>query len=351
MEGIYMIKNKINKKVYIGESIHIENRWESHIDDLLNKKHNRKLNEDVKKYGINSFEFSVIKEVPRLGLSTFKHQLLLLIYEDLYIRKYSSVNNGYNCQYTLNCIRDGRKKTLGVKIGLKTINNLIDIMYGTIIENDGKYSLEKEIEYREKYRLNKIDDKSLLNFKLRQSYKDYSFIEDMVSLIKVNNDKIAERIMQSYKDQDVVQIPCKTELEQSCELYVKFIDRFKFAIAEYIYTLKYIKDIEKVDDFEWCGVSRYLTYNEFKLIKKDILSNFNNVELDNIEMAIYHSADILFNDNNFEIPSRLIPDVLEEYAIDYFENTNWRYDSCGEFDDIKDLFSSTEEMIEYLESN
>ena len=30
MIGIYKVENKINKKVYIGQSVNIKNRWESH---------------------------------------------------------------------------------------------------------------------------------------------------------------------------------------------------------------------------------------------------------------------------------------------------------------------------------
>ena len=34
MRGIYKITNKINNKVYIGESLNILRRWDEHIDDL-----------------------------------------------------------------------------------------------------------------------------------------------------------------------------------------------------------------------------------------------------------------------------------------------------------------------------
>lgn len=41
--GIYKIENKINKKVYIGQSINIEMRWKNHIRNYnLNKNNVRK---------------------------------------------------------------------------------------------------------------------------------------------------------------------------------------------------------------------------------------------------------------------------------------------------------------------
>ncbi len=40
--GVYRITNTINKKVYIGESVHIKKRWEKHFNDLVNKNHHNK---------------------------------------------------------------------------------------------------------------------------------------------------------------------------------------------------------------------------------------------------------------------------------------------------------------------
>lgn len=341
-----MIRNKINKKVYIGESIDIHKRWESHKKDMLSGTHNRKLRKDMESYGLDAFEFNVIKEVPSKGLSTYKHCLLLLIYEDLYIRKYDSVNKGYNCQYTLNCIRDGRKKIINTKIGLKTTNNLIDILYGTIKENNGEYSLDMEAKYREKYNLNKIDNKTLLNFKLKKSYRNYEFVNQMVSLIEDNKDKIIDNIISDYS----YNVHERTDLYEYIETYLKFVERFKFAIGEYIYAVKYMHEDITQKDYEYYDVSRYFTYDEFKIIKKDIRLNFNNIDVEKILKVIYSSSTILFYDNNFEIPTALIDGVLEGISIDYCENKDtisYKYDDFG---DIIDLFSSEDEMMEYLDS-
>ena len=37
--GIYMIRNKINNKMYIGQAVDIYDRWEEHIRDLRRNKH------------------------------------------------------------------------------------------------------------------------------------------------------------------------------------------------------------------------------------------------------------------------------------------------------------------------
>lgn len=60
--GIYGIKNKVNNKIYIGQSINIQSRWKTHLRELNNKKHaNKKLTNSFEKYGENQFEFIMLE--------------------------------------------------------------------------------------------------------------------------------------------------------------------------------------------------------------------------------------------------------------------------------------------------
>lgn len=59
MIGIYKITNKINGKIYIGQSINIERRWKEHIFD--NRK-NSLIHLAIIKYGKENFSFEVIEE-------------------------------------------------------------------------------------------------------------------------------------------------------------------------------------------------------------------------------------------------------------------------------------------------
>lgn len=63
--GIYKIENKINNKIYIGQSINIERRWREHKSRSLNKENkdsNMKIYEAIKTYGLNNFELSIIEK-------------------------------------------------------------------------------------------------------------------------------------------------------------------------------------------------------------------------------------------------------------------------------------------------
>lgn len=63
MIGIYKIENIINHKVYIGQSVNIEGRWNTHKKSLRNNKHtNQYLQNSYNKYGYESFEYSVLEE-------------------------------------------------------------------------------------------------------------------------------------------------------------------------------------------------------------------------------------------------------------------------------------------------
>ena len=92
--GIYKIKNKVNGKVYIGQSIDIEKRWQRHIGNINTsdeKKYNLYLYQAIRKYGIENFEFSIIEECD---------QSLLDKKESYWIKYYNSHNKEYGYNLT-----------------------------------------------------------------------------------------------------------------------------------------------------------------------------------------------------------------------------------------------------------
>lgn len=90
--GIYIIKNKINNKVYIGQSLNIERRWKQHLYSGISKTAQdsySKLHLAMKELGINNFYYEILEET---------EQELLTSREDYYINFYDSIKNGYNYQ-------------------------------------------------------------------------------------------------------------------------------------------------------------------------------------------------------------------------------------------------------------
>lgn len=88
--GIYKIENKINGKVYIGQSVNIKRRWTRHKRELNNNIHgNNHLQRAWNEYGSKYFSFELIKACKPKYLNRF---------EKLYIRIFDSMdyNKGYN---------------------------------------------------------------------------------------------------------------------------------------------------------------------------------------------------------------------------------------------------------------
>ena len=62
---IYKITCLINLRVYIGETANIKRRFWNHQEQLAKGKHgNDRLQEDYNKYGVDSFKYEIIEEVP-----------------------------------------------------------------------------------------------------------------------------------------------------------------------------------------------------------------------------------------------------------------------------------------------
>lgn len=88
ISGIYYIKNNINNKYYIGQSVNIKHRKQHHFAELRHNTHrNVYLQNAFNKYSENAFEFKLIKACKPRYLNRF---------EKMYIKIYDSYNNGYN---------------------------------------------------------------------------------------------------------------------------------------------------------------------------------------------------------------------------------------------------------------
>lgn len=93
MSYIYLIKNIINNKVYVGKTSCFINRKNEHLKRLKAGKHvNTHLQSSYNKYGKDFFEFCILEECDNDIIdSREKHWII--------IYKSTSDNNGYNLTY------------------------------------------------------------------------------------------------------------------------------------------------------------------------------------------------------------------------------------------------------------
>ena len=89
--GIYKIENLINHKIYIGQSIEIEKRWQKH----LNAKDNFVIHKALQKYGKENFSFQIIEECDLLDLDN-KEQYWINYYNSLIPSGYNMIPGGSN---------------------------------------------------------------------------------------------------------------------------------------------------------------------------------------------------------------------------------------------------------------
>lgn len=153
--GIYKITNNINNKVYIGQSWNIENRWKQH------KKRSQKsyLSNALKKYGIESFSFEVIITIKDTPFT----QKYLDKFEEIYIRKYNSLNEEYGYNIREAGSRGKLSEVSKKKLSLKAKGRVMpeEIKKKISLKNSGInnpfYGKEHSIETKNKMSLNHVD--------------------------------------------------------------------------------------------------------------------------------------------------------------------------------------------------
>ena len=116
MAGIYKIQNTIDNKVYIGQSINCETRFQHHLKTLKGNYHyNKYLQRAWNKYGESKFTFEIIEECTEEQLNER---------ELFWINQYDGMDSILN--YNLGAV-------LGGKPSFETLQKLIDSHKGTTI--------------------------------------------------------------------------------------------------------------------------------------------------------------------------------------------------------------------------
>lgn len=121
--GIYIINNKINNKVYIGQSVNMDKRIKKHFNSLENGTHyNEHLQNAFNKYGRDNFLVDVLEECSIEELNER---------EKYYIQLYDSASRekGYNIEFGGNnsAVSDETKEKLMIQKSSRNIEDVISI--------------------------------------------------------------------------------------------------------------------------------------------------------------------------------------------------------------------------------
>lgn len=98
LAGIYIIKNNINGKCYVGQSIKLRSRLKDHMRNAKNGKLDLPIYRAINKYGFNNFTIDILESfIPTPETETKDLIAILDKLEIDYIEKYNAYTEGYNC--------------------------------------------------------------------------------------------------------------------------------------------------------------------------------------------------------------------------------------------------------------
>lgn len=233
MVGIYKIENKANGKIYIGQSVNIENRWKQHIRELNKESHrNQHLLNSWKKYGQDNFEFNVICTCTLEELDEKE-----IYYIDLY--KTYNYEYGYNMTiggtgtrryYDIDLILDTYKNTNSIA---KT-SEILDIHEFKISEILNELNIrEIKSPYRKIVGINSID------YSIQY---EFDSIKDAYDYFDLN---VTNQINKSIKDSKYIAFDC---IWFDRDDYMEYKDNLKelLSITKYKETTEY--DVSKKDN-------------------------------------------------------------------------------------------------------
>lgn len=189
-KDIYIIKNDINNKVYIGQTANPKQRWEQYCSSVKHKPNAQVITKAMKKYGIEHFTMSILEQ----DVVNYDER------EKYWIQKYNSlVPNGYN-------IAIGGD---GTGVGINNPNakikseDVLDELIDEIIQNILPFdSLSKKYNISSSQISDINNGKAYynpeLNYPLRNTRYDEEKIKQLTYSLKYELDKSLKQIAEEY---------------------------------------------------------------------------------------------------------------------------------------------------------
>ncbi|MGM9858078.1 MAG: GIY-YIG nuclease family protein [Bacilli bacterium] len=177
-KDIYIIKNTVNNKVYIGQAIDTHKRFISHCSRAKINKDNSPLHDAIHKYGKEKFYYEILEH--QISNYNEKEQYWIKYYNSLVPYGYNLLKGGNDPPYHRG--EECPNAVITQEIAKNIINDLLNsslkikqIAYKYNIE----YSLVRHINYGESWK------DSNLNYPLRKKDERYSIEENSAVLNQI----------------------------------------------------------------------------------------------------------------------------------------------------------------------
>ena len=195
VRGIYKVTNKVNGKVYIGQSVDIGRRWRQHMtaeDDIY-------FHKAIQKYGVENFEWEVIEKCKKSELDER---------ESYWIEYYDSFNKGYNCTKGGDGVSGGEdhpRRKGGISLDpepLKQYSKQYNKQYYEVNKEELKEyreaNKEKKKEYNKQYR-----DANKENIKQYREANKEKIKQQMKEYYEAHKEELKEKAKQRYLNQQL----------------------------------------------------------------------------------------------------------------------------------------------------
>ena len=231
MVGIYKITNKINGKIYIGQSTNIMKRWNQHYLGafLKDSEQNNLLHKAIKKYGVTNFYFEIeeLCDIEDLNKKEIE-----------YIKFYNSLQpNGYNI------VQGGNNRTLTNEDNPNAKLTNLDVYN---IREDYKKLLQKAQVY-EKYK-DKISYNTFSDIWVGKTWINIHcdvYTPENKKFQKDNYDKFkAKQKVSKLSLEDIITIRnLKNQLYARKEVYEQFSQKMNFHVFNDIWYYRTFPDV------------------------------------------------------------------------------------------------------------
>lgn len=233
MIGIYKITNKLNNKVYIGQSNNIERRFSEHC--YKGVKSRIPVDIAIEKDGINNFTFEIVELCQTEQLNEK---------ETYWIKYFNSVQEGYNCSY------GGDQQSLGENNGRAQIKEE-DVRNIRKAYNEHKRRKDVYNNYKDKITFStfsKIWDGTQWSHIMPEVYTEENLL---YYRIQATNGELSENA--AFTNEEVINIRKRYVKETAKEIYEDFKDRCTYQTLQQILWGRTYKDlpIYKKKTKEW----------------------------------------------------------------------------------------------------
>ena len=189
-KDIYIKKNNINKKFYMGQAVNTQNRWWYHLSDARKSKKYSIIDKAINKYGKEHFHYEIIES----QIENYNER------EQYWIKQYNSrVPNGYNIAIGGKGVGNGVNSLTASIKDEEILESLID----TIIQTDWSLTKIAEIYSVNPSTVIEINNGTAyysenLNYPLRECRLSEEKFKQLVYSLKYEYDKNFDDLSKEY---------------------------------------------------------------------------------------------------------------------------------------------------------